>query len=138
MRRVLKHYAGLKRIEGAASIVACDAADVWIAIAVKRIVKLAKASELNTIDAETVKRVLECQAVSPNTSHRFTWCRTRLRDRIKMLSPGYRWSLAGKIVLYNSFESYLRTLASRISVTQRLCSRSTIAKDHVLAALNYR
>lgn len=135
MKRLLKQYSGLHRIEKAASRVACDATDEWISSAVNRIVTLARASDRKTIDVDTVTHALE--DVSPIAAHRFTWCSTRLRDRIKSLSRGFRWSLAAKIVLYNTFESYLRTLSSRIAVTQRLSGRSTIAKEHVLAAIHY-
>jgi histone H3/H4 len=137
MKRLLKQYSGLHRIETAAAMAACVATDAWIEGVVKRVVTIAREQELKTIDVHTVLKALGSEVLSSEPSH-MTWCKTRMRDRIKALSPGFRWSLAAKQILYASFEDYLRLLSSRIAITQKLCNRNTISKDHVIAAINYR
>jgi histone H3/H4 len=66
------------------------------------------------------------------------WCKTRARDRIKALSPGFRWSLHAKRALYEAFEKYIQLRCQRIAATQRLAGRRTISEQHGIAALKLR
>jgi histone H3/H4 len=137
MKRVLKQYSGLHRIETAAAMAVCDATDAWIEDVVKRVVTIATESELKTIDLNTVSKALGSEMLSTEPSH-MTWCKTRMRDRLQILTAGFRWSKAAKEFVYASFDAYLRLISARIALTQKLCKRSTISKKHVLAAIEYR
>ena len=111
MKRILKHKTGISRIERAASATACRATDAWIKAAMKRIVLIATEKTQRTIDVDTIQQALEGQVKVPHSICSREWCKTRLRDHIKALSPGFRWSLAAKSVLYNAFEMYIETLS---------------------------
>jgi histone H3/H4 len=137
MKRVFKHYTGLKRIENEASKVGCHATDQWIANTVERVLEIATSKKQRTIDKETVAQALGKEA--DDLLNVYTnWCKTRLRDRVKLLTPGFRWSLAAKKLMYNAFEAYIRLLSARIEVTQFLCGLSTISAKHVKAAIECR
>jgi histone H3/H4 len=137
MKRVLKQYSGLHRIETAAAMAVCDATDAWIEDVMKHVVTIAREQELKTIDVHTVLKALGTEVLLSEPSP-MTWCKTRMRDRIKALSPGFRWSLDAKQMLYASFEDYLRLLSARIAITQKLCNRNTISTNHVIAAINWK
>jgi histone H3/H4 len=132
MSRLLKVYTGLHRIEKAAAILCSNAADQWIHSAVENIKQAATVQEEKTISERTVAFVVESEDI---VARNWSFCKTRLRDRVKELSPGFRWSLAGKIVLYNAFDDYLKLLAGRIASTQELAKRKTISAKHVTAAV---
>ena len=135
MSRLLKGYSGLLRIEKAAALLCSDAADQWIHSAVDNIKQVATVKEEKTISEASVAYVVESEDL---VARNWAFCKTRLRDRVKELSKGFRWSLAGKIVLYNAFDDYLKLLAGRIASTQELAKRKTISAKHVTAAVNSR
>ena len=135
MSRVLKGCSGLHRIEKEAAILCSDAADQWIQSAVENIKQVATVQEQKTISEGTVSFVVESEDI---VARNWAFCKTRLRDRVKALSKGFRWSLAGKIVLYNAFDDYLKLLACRIASTQELAKRKTISAKHVTAAVMSR
>jgi histone H3/H4 len=135
MSRLLKGCSGLHRIEKAASILCSNAADQWIQSAVENVKQVATVKEEKTISEGTVAFVVESEDI---VARNWSFCKTRLRDRVKALSRGFRWSLAGKIVLYNAFDDYLKLLATRIASTQELAKRKTISAKHVTAAVNSR
>jgi histone H3/H4 len=132
MSRLLKGNIGLHRIEKAAAILCSNAADQWILSAVENIKQVATVQEEKTISEGTVAFVVESEDL---VARNWVFCKTRLRDRVKALSRGFRWSLAGKIVLYNAFDEYLKLLAGRIASTQELAKRKTISAKHVTAAV---
>jgi histone H3/H4 len=135
MSRLLKGISGLHRIEKEAAILCSDAADRWINSAVEDIKQAATVKQENTISVHTVAFVVESEDI---VARQWVFCKTRLRDRVKELSRGFRWSLAGKIVLYNAFDDYLKLLAGRIASTQELAKRKTISAKHVTAAVKMR
>jgi histone H3/H4 len=135
MSRLLKGNSGLHRIEKAAAILCSNAADQWILSAVENIKQVATVKQEKTISEGTVAFVVETEDI---VARNWSFCKTRLRDRVKELSRGFRWSLAGKIVLYNAFDDYLKLLAGRIASTQELAKRKTISAKHVTAAVNSR
>jgi histone H3/H4 len=135
MSRLLKGISGLHRIEKAAAILCSNAADQWIQSAVENIKQAATVQEEKTISEGTVSFVVESHDI---VARKWEFCKTRLRDRVKQLSKVFRWSLAGKIVLYNAFDDYLKLLAGRIASTQELAKRKTISAKHVTAAVMSR
>jgi histone H3/H4 len=105
---------------------------------VKRAVVIATAKGQRTIVSDTIEQALDGQLkLGQQTSDR-EWCKTRLRDRLKALTSGFRWSLAAKRVLYDAFEHYIQLLCHRIACTQRLAGRRTISEEHVIAAVKTR
>ena len=135
MRRILKERSGLKRIERAAALTACEAADRWLHSVVDNVMLLTNENGEKTISAETVAFVTQSEDVEPRS---WPFCKTRLRDAIKSRSPNFRWSLAAKVVLCNAFDDYLNLLACRIAATQELAGRRTISEKHVKADVNCR
>jgi histone H3/H4 len=135
MSRLLKGISGLHRIEKAAAILCCDAADQWLYSVVDTVKRVATEKEEKAISERSVAFVVDSE--DPE-ARQWVFCKTRLRDRVKALSPGFRWSLAGKIVLYNAFDDYLKLLATRIASTQELAKRKTISAKHVTAAVMSR
>jgi histone H3/H4 len=135
MSRILKAYSGLNRIEESASSMACEATDRWLHGVVASIMMLAEESKETTISANMVAFVVGSE---DSQTRVWAFCKTRLRDRIKTQSAGFRWSLGGKVTLYNAFEDYLKLLASRVASTQELADRKTISEKHVTAAINAR
>ena len=103
---------------------------------VTRSLDIAKGKNQRTIDVDTVQQAMDGQVKVGKSTRE--WCKTRMRDRLKALSPDFRWSLAGKCVLYKAFESYLQLLCERIAATQRLAGRRTIGEQHVTAAVKMR
>ena len=135
MSRILKQYSGVQRIERLASWTACEAADNWLHSVVDNMMILAAEKKEKTISAQTAAFVTQSEGVEPRV---WKFCKTRLRDRLKWQAGEFRISLAAKIVLYNSFEDYLKLLAERIAVSQNLANRRTISEQHVTAAINAR
>jgi histone H3/H4 len=135
MKRIIKHKSGFSRIERAAAVALCRSTDAWVGKIVKRLVAIATDNNNRTIDSDTVLQALDGQVKAVQSTSAREWCKTRMRDRLKGLSPDFRWSLAGKIVLYNAFDDYLKLLATRIASTQELAKRKTISAKHVTAAV---
>ena len=139
MKRIVRKFTGMKRVEKNATITLCQAADKWIERIVARIVTIATDKDLKTIDVATVEKALENEVpVERSLCNEYIWCKTRHRDRIKSLSKEFRWGLKAKITLWNHFDAYLMLLARRIRSSQRLAKRRTIAHSHVLASIEYR
>ena len=138
MKRIIKHKTAISRIERAAAVALCRSTDAWVVKIVKRIVAIATDNNKRTIDSDTVLQALDGQVKAVQSTSAREWCKTRMRDRLKALSPDFRWSLAGKCVLYKEFESYLQLLCERIASTQRLAGRRTIGEQHVAAAVKMR
>jgi histone H3/H4 len=134
MARILKAYSELNRIEKSATLMACEAADRWLHGIVATLMMLAEDEKKTTISEAMVVLVVGYSDTHPRD---WMFCKTRLRDRIKTQSAGFRWSLGGKITLYNAFDDYLKLLASRIATTQELANRRTISERHVKAAVNF-
>ena len=138
MRRILKHYSRLGRIERAATLVACEAADNWIHSVVGSAISLAEETHEKTISAETMVAALGENELFDAVPRVWSFSKTRLRDRIKWQAGELRISLAAKVVLYNAFEDYLTLLGLRIAISQDLAARRTISHRHVIAAINAR
>jgi histone H3/H4 len=136
MKRIIKHKTGLSRVECAAAVVFCDASEKWIERMVKRCLEIATRKSQRTIDVDTVQRAMGDQVKVGKSTRE--WCKTRARDRIKALSPGFRWSLHAKRAFYEAFEQYIQLLCQRIAATQRLAGRMTINEQHVIAAVKMR
>jgi histone H3/H4 len=132
MKRIIKHKTGFSRIERAAAVALCRSTDAWVGKIVKRIVAIATDNNKRTIDSDTVLHALDGQVKVVQSTSAREWCKTRMRDRLKALSPDFRWSLAGECVLYKGFESYLQLLCERIASTQRLAGRRTMSEQHVV------
>jgi histone H3/H4 len=135
MSRLLKGYSGLHRIEKAAAVLGSEAAERWLHSVVETVKQVATEKEEKTISEGTVAFVVESEDL---VARKWVFCKTRLRDRVKAPSRGFKWSLAGKIVLYNAFDEYLKLLAGRIAATQDLAKRKTISAKHVTAAVMSR
>ena len=136
MKRVLKAFSGLHRTEKKAAEAACAAADEWLHSKVSLITVLANKEGRTTVSGELTGSVVGSQRTE---SHRpWLFSKTRLRDRIKLISPRLRWSLEAKRILCEAFQSYLHLLALRISSTQLLARRKTIGIEHVNAAVNVK
>jgi hypothetical protein len=103
MSRILKQHSGLHRIERGAALTGSQAADRWLQGVVEGVMRLATEKEEKTISEATVGFVTQQADV---TIRPRAFCKTRLRDRVKALSGGFRWALAAKIVLYNAFDDY--------------------------------
>jgi histone H3/H4 len=132
MRRILKERSGLQRVEKAAALRACEAADRWLRGVIESVLMLATENNQKTIQAGMVAFVTEQE---DTMARNWAFCKTRLRDSVKNQSPQFRWSLAAKILLYNAFDNYLQLLTGRIAATQELAKRKTISAKHVTAAI---
>jgi histone H3/H4 len=136
MKRIIKHQTAISRIERAAAVAFCYASDKWIEHMVTRSLDIAKGKNQRTIDVDTVQQAMDGQVKVGKSTRE--WCKTRARDRIKTLSPGFRWSLQAKRAFYAAFEKYIQLLCQRIAATQRLAGRMTISEQHVIAAVKAR
>jgi histone H3/H4 len=63
MKKVMKNYSGLNRIETAAAMTVCDATDAWVEGVVKRVVTIAIEQGLKTIDTPTVLKALSSEVL---------------------------------------------------------------------------
>lgn len=137
MERYLKKQTQLKSIERDATKAMCAGVDVFLQSLVSDISKVAKASKVKTIDSSLVTSTLPAQLRDlPEQEAYYAFCKTRCRNRVKNLSPDYRWTLGAKHTLYRAIHKFLDTTADEIKSTQELSKKKRVARDHAIHGLN--